>query len=153
MNTYAAGFEYKPLRRIDKSDLWRMTARLRDVFGEGWAFRPEAVSEGGILISDWPGRLPPMYKSMRLSESETWPFADSDWASAWEHDCSEVMPAAHPSVLERPRKGWRTTFLKAFRDAPSWTPEELLKLAAVLVEFGILSRKMPAPARLLPVPD
>ena len=63
------------------------------------------------------------------------------------------MPAAHPSVLERPRKGWRTTFLKAFRNAPSWTPEELLKLAGVLDEFGILSRKMPAPRRLLPVPD
>jgi hypothetical protein len=47
MNTCCLGFLFKPLRTVTKADFMRLVGRLEEVFGDGWSFEPESISEGG----------------------------------------------------------------------------------------------------------
>jgi hypothetical protein len=118
MTTYCAGFNFKPLTSVTKSDLIHITDRLGDVFGKGWKFEPEAITEGGIIVKEWPGKTPSMYKSMRFRlggiRKWSWPPVLDEHRMEWEHSNEIVWPA----LSNRPRKDWCRTYIKAFDYAP-----------------------------------
>lgn len=146
MQTYCKGFDFKPLRTITKADFIRIVNRLNGVFGDGWVFEPEAISEGGIVIKNWPGKTREMYKSMRFFYRDpktgqfSWPTVTLEYYQEWEQSDDIVWS---PLSL-RPRKDWCVTRLKAFRFAPPWTVQELRKIETVLNDFGIVTRKIPS---------
>ena len=145
MHTACRGFEFKPTSEITKADFIRIVNRIGDVFGDGWVFEPEPISEGGIVIKNWPGRTTEMYKSMRFHysiEGQHWSWPTiflEDPCEEWRGSIDVVWPALSPRV----RKDWCTTFLKAFNFAPAWTVAEITTIAGVLAEFGIMIRRIP----------
>ena len=66
MRTYCPGFEMRMTRDVTFGDIRRMCASLNATYAEGHEFEPEAISEGGIQWMMWPGKMPRMYKTMRL---------------------------------------------------------------------------------------
>ena len=150
MTTYCDGFNFKPITSVTKSDLIHLTVCLGEVFGEGWKFEPEAITEGGIVVEDWPGKTPLMYKSMRFHYGVSarskwrWPSVPDEHRLEWEHSNEVVWHA----LSKHPRKDWCNTWIKAFHYAPPWTVGELRKVAGVLAEFGIATRKMPSKPQL-----
>ncbi len=145
MNTYTLGFDFKPTMPVTKADIVKLCKRLQEVFGPGWEFRPEAVTEGGIQVTHWPGKVGSMYKTIRFRykcpdiSTWSWPCVPTDCMEKWK-DAKDVV--WYP-LSPRPRMQWCYTWLKAFHHAPPWTRPELHLVANVLAEFGILTRKMP----------
>lgn len=103
---------------------------LCDQIGEAFGTRavPEGIAEGGILFPDVVG-----YKSMRL-QCRPWPWV-TDGGETWRGDASILVPA-DATCHRRPR----TMFLKAFDNAPRWTPDEVEQIMLIFSEHGIQSK-------------
>lgn len=144
INTYGSGARLRPTRDLTQRDLILMTDRLSEVFGSGWKFEPEAITEGGIIISQWPFKTPAMYKTFRFSAYsdsvlwKEWPWVQIDYRTEWL--ASNTVIFNRDPIYPKPRvyRQWIGTCLKAFDGAPAWTREELIKVENVFLEFGLL---------------
>lgn len=61
-STTCPGFEFKPLKLVTKADFYRLCMRLQEMFGKGWEFEPDTALEGGIKVTNWPGKIGEMKK-------------------------------------------------------------------------------------------
>lgn len=129
--TYTSGYVLRVKRDVTMADMWETCAMLATVFGDGYEFRPEPITEGGIMCTNWPGKetAPSAYKTMRLRNLNgvhcltKWPRFDPAQAEeTWKNNTGPLY--AKDSVV--------STFLKAFEGAPKWTVDELEKFALCL---------------------
>lgn len=80
----------------------------------GYLFAPEPISEGGVEITDWPGKTEARaFKTFRLMSTEGYPWVDEETSDEF--------------VFTMPRsdKHYVTIKLKAFDSAPPFTDAEL----------------------------
>jgi hypothetical protein len=133
LNTYTNGFNVKLDTPITKDSMVSICRLLEQRFGDGNVFVPEGIGGGFILWADWPGRLDQKdYKCMRLMCNSSWPWVHKDCMTTWGK--SEDIVIA---------KGPYDTFLKAFRNAPAWTLQELDVFKTCLEEHGFKVGRMP----------
>ena len=86
--------------------------------GAGYAMEPEAICEGGVRFTRWPGKVDGdgAYKAVRFSGLRGWPLLTRD-----------VSDATPLWLDEVPRLDF---FLKAFYGAPPFTVAELQAVAS-----------------------
>lgn len=77
ISTYCRG----PTLNFDETVTTRHIAQIIDklhaLFGDGFKFEPERITEGGIEWVDWPDKHAQHYKSFRLGFIYKWPFVSS----------------------------------------------------------------------------
>lgn len=66
MITHCSGFDLKVEKTITNKDIVTLCESLELLFGEGYKSIPERISEGGIIMKDWPGKEDRQYKTMRI---------------------------------------------------------------------------------------
>jgi hypothetical protein len=133
MNTYTDGFNVKVEMPTTKDSMISICRLLEQRFGDGNVFVPEGIGGGFILWADWPGRQDQKdYKCMRLMGNRSWPWVQKDCMTTWVKSEDVVIA-----------KGKYDTFLKAFRNAPAWTLQELEVFRACLEEHGFKVGRMP----------
>ena len=116
MNTYKQSFYFKLNKDWTKSDLVKICLKLEEKFGEGYEFEPEAISEGGILWKNYPGKTRKMYKTLRFrSGGVRFPFVNSSVMEEWKGNSEIVFKSGS-------RIG---TFLKSFHNSPEWTDKDI----------------------------
>ena len=120
ITTYCCGSRLKMTRDVTSGDLCKACEHLNRVYGEGYRFEPECISEGGILLSSWPGKTAGMYKSLRLN--------CPDHRYRTDRTAEEVI---YPHGRDRGGR-YIQTILKAFHEAPAWTLEELRTVCSAL---------------------
>jgi hypothetical protein len=135
MNTYTSGFKVKVTLPITKDAMIRLCRALEQRFGDGNVFTPEGIGGGFILWADWPGRKEQReYKCMRLMSNDSWPWVEKDCMTTWVGSEDIVIAkGAQP----------KTTFLKAFHNAPAWNLKELNFFKTCLEENGFIVGRMP----------
>lgn len=143
--TSGPGFLLRPTRNITQREIILITDRLGEVFGPGWKFEPEAITEGGIIITQWPGKTSEMYKTLRFSlvfNSEPlrnkWPIVKPVYREEWLQGTALIFKADPTYPHRRFLSEWIGTRLKAFWDAPKWTRTDLMKFEVVFSEFGFI---------------
>lgn len=139
--TYTPGFKFKHTADITTHTIVNLCIALENEFGDGYLFVPEAITEGGIEVADWPGRRSDEeYKTFRFSQQEgefgCWPsFTETPTATLtawWTDDARVIFP------LDREKKNSaRGSLLKSFYGAPVWTVAELRKVAAAFEAVGL----------------
>jgi hypothetical protein len=140
MNTYTCGFKVKVTLPTTKDSMIRLCRALEKLFGDGNVFVPEGIGGGFILWADWPGRKEQRdYKCMRLMSNYSWPWVHKDCMTTWVNSEDIVIAKGANS---------KTTFLKAFHNAPAWTLKELNVFKTCLEEHGFKVACMPQPAHL-----
>lgn len=87
-----------------------MCSMFEDSFS-GVKCRPEAITEGGVELTEWPGKDSKGYKTFRFISSQNYPRIDNDTPD----DASFVLS----------RNGRVAIKLKAFEGAPAFSDEEL----------------------------
>lgn len=142
-STTCPGFEFKPLKLVTKADFYRLCMRLQEMFGKGWEFEPDTALEGGIKVTNWPGKIGEMKRTMRFwysnPDMRDWRWSAPREFQEWENSSDIIWYPLSP----RPRKDWCETILKSFYPAPQWSHAEVHIFAKVLDEFGVVTRKMP----------
>lgn len=129
--TYCSGDEFAFDGQLTKDMVASICKELSRLFGEGYIFEQEAITEGGILMKAWPGKAEHHYKTMRWYGFE-WPWVIQ--GERWE---------GREDIIEKDRWRWGnriSTFLKAFHGAPCWSIDEIMKIRDVLSEFGFKLR-------------
>jgi hypothetical protein len=134
MATYHSGFEYKVTTPITKQVFVGLIDELTEAFGAGWKFVTEPITEGGIEITNWPGKLPKHYKTLRLLRRD-WPTITPNWREEW-CSSSDVLLDVTPT-----KDSWNGTFLKAFHGAPAWSQKEIDMFIQVFESHGMIIRK------------
>lgn len=139
------GFLMRPTRNVTRRDIILICDRLGEMFGAGWKFEPEPICEGGITITQWPGKTGEMYKTMRFLKSygseilrNGWPWVDwPEYREEWLQS-DEIIFKQDPALpKKRLLHEWLRTFLKTREYAPHWTLKELKMMEFVFDEFGI----------------
>jgi hypothetical protein len=133
--TYTGGFRIKTPSDITSKMMVLIIDQLHVTFGPGYSFAPEAISEGGILFADWPGRQEGEYKTLRIQLFESgsaWPYISDTTLTEWRAGLETIIF----------RKGCNKylqggTFLKAFHGAPCWTIAELRSFRDAFAHAGI----------------
>ena len=147
--TYTPGFAFTAELPITTSTIVALCDQLASRFGAGYVFGPEQITEGGVLMVDWPGRNLGELKTFRFWISEytsgpsKWPFiADpietrEEWRQQianprviW--DIPTCFLQSESTVLHG------HLFYKAFFGAPCWNTTELRYLAESFAAVGIL---------------
>jgi hypothetical protein len=148
-------------RVVTTEDVFNLCVELEATFGPGYVFLPEPITEGGILMESWPGKLPEHYKSMRFHAKKPecferingrWPIIDQNNPSRtledWGSSNPEVIWKDEREVINQYGSGrgktkfalgsgvWLDTFLKAYYGAPCWTVSELSLVAACFEKVG-----------------
>lgn len=113
--TYCSGPTYKLEHHLTQSDVIVVLDALHEIFGHGWKFELEAITEGGIQVTQWPGKELRSFKTFRLGAPE-WPWITPTSAQEWRDSEEQVYEG---KVLR--------TYLKAFFEAPCWSVQELEK--------------------------
>lgn len=85
----------------------------------GVTCEPEPISDGGVLLTDWPGKLKG-YKSFRFLCSKGYPCIDENTRD----DASFVLSALGRVTLK----------LKAFEGAPAFSDAELVEFRRIFEE-------------------
>jgi hypothetical protein len=150
--TYTSGFDVHK-DQVTKGDIVQLCDTLEKIFGVGYTFRPEPITEGGIEMTNWPGRISNSehYKAFRFrigGSSERhgkWPHIDEKSYQNWKQSNVETDVVFKNFT----RKYERISLLyKAFYGAPVWTHEQEQKLAHAFKQCGFkcinLSRATPA---------
>lgn len=119
-------------------------------FGAGYAFRAEPITEGGIEMIAWPGRLGEEgYKSLRFrfdNQQGDWPWIDADTEARWRATPAEVIwkPDYQRSYRRRQANQGSVggkVLLKAFHGAPCWTREECERFFTAFRAAGFTVQK------------
>lgn len=146
--TYTYGFNIKTDSVITTKMFVSIIDHLQGDFGAGYRFTPEAITEGGILFVDWPGRREGEYKTLRicLHGSGDWPWVSDLTLDEWRTG-PEVVLWRIDRDLNRFLEGG--TFLKAFYGAPCWTPVELRRFRDAFLAAGVKClKKIPSAKKL-----
>jgi hypothetical protein len=108
-------------------------------FGGEYSFRPEPISDGGIVFKSWPGKNPEQYKTLRL-HTHGFPWITEETFQEWK-TCDEAKELLFLDTYNYQRIGRKPppqqTTLKAFRGAPKWKVEELHIWTRCFEEVGI----------------
>lgn len=131
--TYTHGFDLKSQKDITTNDFARLCYSLNKKFGVGYEFRPEPISEGGIIMKNFPNKKDKMYKTMRIyinrNHSDDYPIIEDDTLEKWEKEEGVKLISSNRRI---------GTFLKAFHGAPSWTLDELRLFKECFEEIGLI---------------
>ena len=93
--------------------------------GNGYRLEPEAITEGGFLFADWPGKQPGQYKSVRFFNLKgRWPTISNGTAGNG--------PTGMASSIGPDSRNRIALFLKAFYGAPAFTRAEVVAVAESL---------------------
>ena len=108
---------------VTQTTLGRLRTACRtaaEQLGAGYAMEPEAICEGGVRFTRWPGKTADdgAYKSVRFSGLHKWPLLTDD-----------VSDATSILVEDGTRLDF---FLKALYGAPPFTVDELAVVAAAV---------------------
>ena len=133
MNNIITTYEhYKTIyttRDITKADIVNICSSLTVEFKKNelgnHEFEPEPITQGGIIFKSFAYRP---YKTMRFNGNTMWPWIDCEWT---ENDKTIVLVKQKSIGL----------FLKAFYDAPKWTPKEKDIFRRVLCNNGFTTNK------------
>ena len=137
ITTYTKGFELLITKPISTATLVRICEDINIAFQQihpEYTCEPERISEGGIIMTNFPGKKDNMYKSMRL-RFENYPFVPPNVMEVWKNDTTVIHC---PSMLKCGKENRIQTFLKAFEYAPRWTDQELLIFKNVFAEYGMI---------------
>lgn len=119
-----------------RKHIFLLLKSLENVFGTGWVFALEPVTNGGIQIVDWPGREAGMYKTLRFAsmgveDTIHWPWIEHDSIKQWEHS-SELIVVCKCAF---------GTVLRAEGGAPPWTLREVEQWAVAFEILGAVVRR------------
>ena len=160
--TYCQGFKMEFTRAIDCSQYMSMIIALETSLNDKldpehrrYRILPEKITEGAFHLVSFPGKTPggAQYKTMRhfihdkpFHEMRPYPWP---WFTiSVEALMSEWMESGE-GVPFIPQGATSRTYLKALRDAPAWTLDELHCMAGVLeTEFGVLCTHFPTTSHL-----
>lgn len=123
--TYCTGPVFTSAYPFTTSTVVQLIDDLNTRFGPSYTFVPEGISDGGILMTKWPGsdsaKNQKHYKSMRfqIPGSGKWPWIREDTFQRWRTEPAEVIWSPQAGQL----KG--NLFLKALYGAPVWTQHEI----------------------------
>jgi len=110
-------------RELTQSDVIIVIDALHELFGQGWRFELESITEGGIQVVEWPDReSTDAFKTLRLGSSQ-WPWITC--VDGWRGGTEIVFTG---QVMR--------TYLKAFYEAPCWTVGELEKWHCAWARVG-----------------
>lgn len=129
--TYRNGFKLKYGRDITAYKLLEVLENLQGEFGSDYKFDLEAISEGGIIFTEFPNKTNQSYKSLRfhLYEYEVgYPVIKSSYLETIKSNEDFVIwkcPKHHSDKSKRKNTIIGSTFLKAFHGAPVWTKCEI----------------------------
>lgn len=143
--TYTAGPRLHFRREITRSDhisiCETLSRRFSAAFGGVYVFEPEAVSEGGFDMRQFPGREEEMFKTFRHHLAE-WPSVTPNVMEEWRLDRQLLIPSE--TKID--------TTLKAFYGAPVWKQSELTIIYDVLADYGVRVTHKPRIASRLSSP-
>lgn len=135
--TLADGFYVKSTKNISKNDFYILCNDLNNTFNEyygvtEYSFLPEAISEGGILFKEYPGKVANAYKSMRIFIDMC---GDDNWPALSTKSVMDEWKECDDKIISEKRK--LRTFLKADQNAPIWTLEELQLFEKCFDKIGL----------------
>lgn len=97
-----------------------------------FVFESETISEGGIIMKNYPEREDHHYKTMRIRFTDLhscdWPYVDPDVMTSWSNSNGLICGANQ--VIH--------TVLKAFHGAPRWKLKELEIFEECLSSIGMI---------------
>ena len=112
--TYCTGPSYTIKNSVSKHILYKIANELSDVFGDGYTFEPEKITEGGFVMTKYPNKLPNAYKSIRLNwmtnysklyDKKPWyPHVPGNWRELWKEDNEIVYSTIDDSFREWSKK-------------------------------------------------
>ena len=126
LSTYSFGYRLKSGELTTKK-LATLCEQLEASFGPGYKIRPEPIVEGGIYFTDYPGKEPDHYKSMRF-DLRGYPCVSDTALDEWKKGPDRVLCQ---DVKGMPTK------VRAFYGAPLWTLRELETVRDRLRDLGI----------------
>lgn len=135
MRTYTLGYRLKTERVITKNDIISMCNLLnaRDEYLDLCEFKPEAISEGGIVFKFKDGCDANWYKSVRLCVSHggskgKWYFIKDNVMNEWSGNNDIIFSNGNKFDI----------FLKSFHGAPLFTLAELKIWEECFNQIGIV---------------
>lgn len=147
--TYCSGPEFysKNKHNLTKNDIYIICNSLKNKFGDGYSFKPEAITQGGIIMEEFPNKTINNFKTLRLGTiygnrcNGEWPWIHQDLnIEEWKDNNDEIfINKTHNKKFLIP------TFLKAFHGAPVWNKNELNKICEVFNELGFSYKKSTFP--------
>ena len=119
MTTYAHGYTLEAEKDITKNDIINICKLLNTKYDNGYTFKPEAITEGGIVYNFNNGNTK-WYKTVRLRVDDTlaggkWYWITDNVMNEWEGN-DDVILSKNKKIL---------IFLKSFHGAPVFTVDEL----------------------------
>lgn len=148
MQTYTSAFS-ADAPTVTTHDIANLCQFVEDRLGPGYRVIPASVSEGGLEFTAWPDApVPPpqpeyadygTHKSIRFRfqmSAGKWPWmADPDHVRAiWKSEPAQIIWYG----------GRCDTVIKAFGNAPQWTPHELSAVRDGLISIGWKCAVIPA---------
>jgi len=136
MSTYTTGITLKTEKVITKSDIIEMCKLLnsKDEYNNLCEFKPEGITEGGIVFKFKDGISSEWYKTVRLCVT----FGD-DTKGKWywvNNNVMEEWSESNDIVFYKNVKF--TIFLKSFHGAPAFTLDELKIWEQCFNQIGIV---------------
>lgn len=125
LSTYTEGYTLIALHDITKADIAQLCRLLEAEFNNKYMFKPEPISEGGIMFNNLPAS---QYKSMRLFgiNRTNYGWIKDDVLEQWTDD--KTVLCKQGTIVQ--------TFLKSFDGAAPWTVDELKKFAIGFCQIG-----------------
>jgi hypothetical protein len=136
MITYCDGpnlFFEQDLSKNDYINLCKtLSLEFTKSFGGVYVFEPEPITEGGFILTHFPGKKDEMYKTLRHHLRDgidyiEWPYIPNNVMNIWKDDQKILI---QKSTTAR-------TILKALYGAPTWKIEEIKLFCEVLQKFKI----------------
>ncbi len=144
--TYHEGPSLSTTRPITTHTILGIIQSLKELFGDEYDFEPEAISEGGILWTRYPGKEGKAWKTLRLridTGAKRWPWIVPGTLQLWRVGGPETIWPLDPAKEKRRASLKGSTFLKAFLGAPCWTTEEVAKFCKAFKANGIKCSNLP----------
>lgn len=151
--TLCSGPTFSASRSLTNKDLLHVCSILDSSFNSKyWAesassiapdqsyhFEPEIATEGGILMTRWPGKTGNQYKTMRIyfSQYPSLPHIYKVDPIIIHH----VRQADDEGIAQARASRELVTCLKAFGNAPAWTTSEIDLFSTCLAHIGVTVRK------------
>ena len=136
--TNCKGFDLRSTKALTNKDVIKVCQLLNERFGEGYEFKPEAITEGGILMKQWPNKKQGEYKTLRFSfpHDGQWPTISDNLIEEWKTGQEQIIFKS-----ENNNKDLILSLrLKAFYGAPCWTLQELRILEECFQKIGFLRK-------------
>jgi len=159
--TYWPGPRFTCVEVITTKTIVRIIDRLYSAFGPGYEFEPEPITEGGIQMTNWPGRVDHAFKTFRFAMWQPygkWPWIQHQHGSAlnqWRHADAVTIWTPEPRKTGATPTVAGALFLKAFFGAPCWSHDELRMVMHAMHQEGMscMKSKLPGRAKLVKVGD